>query len=162
VTFPKTWVRPAQLHVAWAPGESANGPLTYQLVLDGKLVGVPSSGLAYTFARGSVSSGIHDVQVLARDIFGQESLTARGNVKVDGTPPVVRLTRRAHVVTVRVSDNDSGLLPGSVHISFGDDVAVSGQRTAAHRYQHRGSFTIRVNARDRAGNRVSFMRRVSV
>ena len=162
VTLPKTWVRPAQLHIVWAPGESANGPLTYQVVSDGRLVGAPSSGLAYTFARGSLSSGIHEVQVLARDIFGQDSLTAKGTVKVDATPPIVRLTRRGHAIVVQVSDGGSGLVPGSVRVSFGDGVTVSRRRSAAHRYPHRGSFTVRVGARDRAGNKVSFMRRVFV
>ena len=66
VTLPKGWVRPSQLAAAWAPAESANGPLVYRPVLDGRLVGTPQKSLAYKFPRGTVSTGLHDVQVLAR------------------------------------------------------------------------------------------------
>jgi hypothetical protein len=162
VTLPKTWIKPSQLRVAWAAAESANGPLTYQLVLDGGLVGSPLSGLSYTFPRRSVSTGTHDVQVLARDIFGQQVLTADSSVKVDGTPPTVTLARHGTSLLVRVRDSGSGLAPGSVRISFGDGAHAAKRGTAAHMYSHRGTFTVFVTASDRAGNRVTVARRVHV
>ncbi len=160
VTLPKTWIRPAQLHVAWVPAESANGPLTYQPVLDGRLAGSPQTGLSFTFARQSVSTGTHNVQILARDIFGQEILTAESSVKVDGTPPRVRLSRRGRTLVVQVSDRGSGLVPSSVRVSFGDGAFSNKRRAAAHRYARGGTFTVYVTARDRAGNRVAVRRRV--
>ncbi len=162
VTLPKTWVKPSQLHVAWAPAESANGPLSYQLVLDGRTAGSPMAGHAYTFPRRAISTGTHDVQVLARDIFGQEVLSARSEVKVDGTPPRVRISRRGHSLAVSLTDAGSGLLPGSVQVSFGDGAHAAKRRRAGHRYAHAGAFTVYVTARDRVGNRVTFKRRVHV
>ncbi len=160
VTLPKGWIRPGQLHVAWVPAESANGPLTYQVVLDGRPVGSPQTGLSYTFPRHSVSTGTHNVQLLARDIFGQEVLTQESAVKVDGTPPRVRLTRRGLTLVVQVSDTGSGLVSSSVRVSFGDGASSNKRRDAAHRYARAGTFTVFVTARDRAGNRVSVRRKV--
>jgi hypothetical protein len=162
VTLPKSWIRPAQLRVVWAPAESANGPLSYQLVLDGRPVGAPVAGNSGTFPSRLLSTGTHDVQVLARDIFGQEILSARTGVKVDRTPPRVRVSRRGQSLAVSVSDSASGLLPGSVQVSFGDGAHAARRRHADHRYGHAGTFTVYVTARDRAGNRLSFRRRVHV
>ena len=78
------------------------------------------SGLSYTFPATSVSTGTHDVQLIARDIFGQEMLTPDSQVKVDGTRPRVRISRRGQSLIVQVGDTGSGLIPGSVHVSFGD------------------------------------------
>ena len=162
VTLPKTWVKPRQLNVAWVPAESSNGPLTYQLVVDGKVTGSPQSSLSYSFGAHSLPTGSHDIQVLARDIFGQEVLTAEGIVKVDGTPPRVRLVRHGSTLLVQLSDSGSGLVPSSVQVSFGDGAHAARRRNAAHRYGRNGSFTVHVTARDRAGNRVSFNRKVRI
>ncbi len=160
VTLPKTWIRPAQLRVVWAAAESANGPLTYQPVLDGRAMGSATTGLSYAFPTHSVSTGTHDVQLIARDIYGQEILTAESSVKVDGAPPRVRITKRGRTVVVRVSDRGSGLVSSSVRVSFGDGAFSNKHRNAAHRYGRGGVFTVHVTARDRAGNRVAVHRRV--
>ncbi len=162
VTLPKTWIRPSQLHVAWAPAESANGPLSYQPVLDGRALGAPQSGLAYTFPASSISTGTHDVQLIARDIFGQELLTADSKVKIDGTRPRVTVRRRGPSLVVKVSDTGAGVVPGSVHVSFGDGSHAAKKRNSGHRYSRAGTFTVHVTARDRAGNRVFFRRREHV
>ncbi len=162
VTLPKSWVKPAQLQVVWVPPESANGPLSYQPVLDGRLVGGPQLGLSYSFAHQAIPPGTHDVQVLATDIFGQQVLTPTDTVKVDGSPPAVSLARRGRSLVVRVRDSGSGLVPGSVHVSFGDGASASRRSVASHRYAHRGSFTLYVTARDRAGNTLNLKRRVRV
>ena len=36
VTVPRTWVKPSRARVAWLPAASADGPLTYTVVLDGR------------------------------------------------------------------------------------------------------------------------------
>ncbi len=162
VTLPKTWIGRSQLHVAWTGAESANGPLSYQPVLDGRAFGPPQTGLSYTFPAGAISTGTHDVQLIARDIFGQELLTPDSQVKVDGTRPRVRVSRRGQSLLVSVSDSGSGLVPGSVHVSFGDGAHAAKKRKAGHRYAHAGTFTVYVTARDRAGNRVFFKRREHV
>jgi hypothetical protein len=161
VTLPKTWIKPSQLRIVWAPSESSNGPLTYQPVLDGRLLGAPQSGASYAFPPSSLSTGSHDVQILARDSVGQEVLTPTGTVKVDGSPPRVRLSRHGRKLHVAIADSGSGLLPGSVQISFGDGGRAA-RRGATHSYARNGTFTVHVVARDRAGNRVSFNRKVRV
>lgn len=160
VTAPKTWVRPAQLRVAWARAESANGPLSYQPVLDGRPIGAPLSGLAYVFPAGSLSTGTHDVQVIARDAVGQELLSNSAGVKVDATPPRARILRSGRSLVVALSDSGSGLVPGSVRISFGDGSHASGRRRAGHRYSRGGKVTLYVTARDHAGNTLKLIRRV--
>ncbi|HEX4437377.1 MAG TPA: PKD domain-containing protein [Solirubrobacteraceae bacterium] len=162
VTVPKTWVKPSALSVAWAQGESANGPLAYQVVLDGKSIGSSQQGRGYRFAHGTLSTGTHDIQILARDIFGQEILTPRTAVKVDGSAPAVRLSRRGRSLLVQVSDRGSGLLAGSVQVSFGDGAHAAKHRSAAHRYTRGGKFTVYVTARDKAGNKAFFKRKVTV
>jgi PKD domain len=162
VTLPKTWIKPTQLEASWAPAESANGPLTYQPVIDGSPAGPPQTGLAFKFPPRSLSTGTHDVQVLARDIFGQEILSADGAVKVDGSRPVVKLVTRGHSLTIHLSDRGSGLLPSSVHVSFGDGASAARRANAGHRYSRAGTFTVYVTARDRAGNKVAFRRRVHI
>ena len=162
VTLPKTWIRRSQLHVAWAPAESANGPLSYQPVLDGRALGSAQTGLAYTFPASAVTTGTHDVQLIARDIFGQELLTANSRVKVDGSRPRVNVLRRGLSLVVKVRDAGSGLVPSSVRVSFGDGSHAAKKRSSGHRYSRAGTFTVYVTARDRAGNRVLFRHREHV
>jgi len=160
VTLPKTWIMPSRLQAQWAAAESADGPLSYQPVLDGRIAGAGQSGLSYRFPPRGLETGVHDVQVLATDIFGQQVLSARSKVKVDASKPTVRVTVRGGAIAVQVGDRGSGLAPKSVRISFGDGAFAAGHGRAAHRYARGGTFTLHVSARDRAGNRVSFRRRV--
>jgi len=160
VTSPKTWIRPSQLKIQWAATESANGPVSYQPVLDGRIAGPSEDGLSFAFPSHGLATGVHDVQVLATDAFGAQLLSAIGKVKVDGSKPKVSLIRRGPLLTVRLSDRGSGVSSGSVRISFGDGAHAARRARAAHRYGRAGSFTVFVTATDRAGNRVSFRRRV--
>ncbi len=162
VTLPKTWIRPSQLRAEWAPPESANGPLAYRPVLDGRIDGSPQSGVSFRFPARSLRTGVHDVQILATDIFGQQVLSPISNVKVDGARPRVGLSRRGQALLVRVSDRGSGLVARSVHVSFGDGAGAAGRRAAGHRYGRAGSYTVHVTASDRAGNHLAFRRRVHV
>lgn len=160
VTVPKDWVRPSQVKLGWAPAESANGPLTYQAVLDGRPVGAAQSSLSYTFPK--VSTGTHEVQVLARDIFGQDVLSVVKYVKVDGSAPVVHLIRHGRELVVQVSDSGSGLVPATVRVAFGDGASGSGRSALSHRYSRAGRYTVFVTARDRVGNTVNVKRRVRI
>ncbi len=160
LTVPKAWIRPTQLHISWAPDESANGPIVYQPVLDGVRLGPPTGGLAAAFPPRDVSTGTHEVQLLARDIFGQEELTAPAAVKVDGSAPRVRLSRHGRSLTIRITDRGSGLVTRSVHVSFGDGARASTRGVTAHTYASPGVYTLVVTARDRVGNTVHLRKRV--
>jgi PKD domain len=67
---------------------------------------------------------------------------------------------------MRVNDGpkgqSSGVNTGSVHVSFGDGRSAHGRAKLRHRYASRGSYTITVMASDKAGNKVTTRRLVSV
>ncbi len=161
-TLPKGWVRPKGVQLAWAPSETANGPLSYRVFLDGRTLTGPLSGTGYTFGRGQLSTGTHEVQVMATDIFGQSVLTATGTLKVDGRAPTLQLSRSGRVVVLHLRDLGAGLAAGSVKVSFGDGSHGRRRATLAHRYAHAGTYGIRVMARDKAGNVLQISRRVRV
>lgn len=160
VTLPKGWISATKLTAAWAPAESANGPLSYQPVLDGRVVGSSQSGLEYAFPRRMLNTGSHEVQVLARDIFGQDVLSPVGHVKIDGSPPTVKFSRSGVTLTIKVTDAGSGLLARSVRMSFGDGAEASAHRLASHRYRRAGTYTVYVTARDRVGNTLKRKQRI--
>jgi hypothetical protein len=156
ISVAKGWVKPAQARVVWQPAPSANGPLTYAVVLDGRTLRTPVGQLSLNFNPRGLSSGRHDVQLLATDIYGQATLTAPVALKVDGQPPTVRIVRsRGGGVTVRVRDAGSGVNAHSVVVSFGDGRFGAGRRSFRHRYSRGGSFRVVVRARDNLGNAVT-------
>ena len=123
-----------------------------------------------TILSGSeIPSGAHTIQVEATDSLGQVVDSVPATLRIDRTPPRVRVRVRGSSVTVRVSDGargqSSGVNAGSVHVSFGDGgrhSSAHGRTVLGHRYAAGGSYTITVTASDRAGNRVSVRRRVRV
>ncbi|HME01750.1 MAG TPA: PKD domain-containing protein [Solirubrobacteraceae bacterium] len=154
ITVPKVWVKPSQAQVAWAPASSADGPLTYTAVLDGRRVTTPAGVNEVVFNPHGLGSGKHSVQVLATDIFGQATLTAPSQLLVDGLPPRVSITRAdgGFGVTVRVRDAQSGVDAKAVTVSFGDGAGAKGHTLLRHRYAHAGIYTIDVHVRDKIGN----------
>jgi hypothetical protein len=164
VTLAKKWIKPSQATVTWLPAESANGPLTYSVVLDGRRVPTPSGALSLRLDARGLSSGAHKVQVLATDIFGQSVLTPSSLLKVDGGSPSVKIarTRGNRVVLVRLSDRDSGLAPSTINVSFGDGAHAAKHKSIAHRYGHAGVYQVIVQASDRLGNKATIRKLVSV
>ena len=108
---PKVWIKPSQALIEWQPAPSANPPVTYSVVLDGHLVPTPPSALALALNPRGLGDGIHQVQVLATDSQGEQTLTAPISLRIDGRPPVVKVaaSRRRPQVTVRVTDKQSGV-----------------------------------------------------
>jgi len=158
VTIPKGWVRPAAAALTWAPSESADGPITYHVVLDGRIDSPPirytaTAVFGFTLPRAGLTTGTHEVQVLATDIFGQSLLTAPDSLKVDASPPSVHVSRGGggHIVTVHLSDAGPGLALSSVRVSFGDGASAHGKRTLSHRYGRAGVYEVTVKARDALG-----------
>jgi hypothetical protein len=164
VTVPKTWVKPAQAVVSWLPAESANGPLAYTVVLDGRRLATPSGVFSLRIDPRGVASGRHQVQVLATDIFGQSTLAPSSTIRIDGQAPAVSVTRArgGTAVVVRVSDPDSGAVVKSISVSFGDGNRAAGHKRFTHRFAHAGAYEVTVKVRDRLGNKATVHKLVGV
>jgi hypothetical protein len=164
VTVAKGWTKPSQASLAWLPAESANGPLQYTVVLDGRRVATPAGAFALHLDTRGLSSGTHKLQVLATDIFGQSVLTSPSTLRVDGTAPTVTITRARHdhAVRVRVSDPNSGVVAKAIAVSFGDGRRDGGRKSLTHRYAHAGVYQIVATVRDKLGNKATVRRLVSV
>jgi hypothetical protein len=161
INVPKGWIEPSRARVSWLPAASANGPLTYTAVLDGRRVPTPAGASSVSFDPRGLGSGVHRVQVLATDVYGQSTLSAPSELLIDGQQPVVRVSRRGAAVTVRVSDAQSGVDVHAVSVSFGDGTRAKGRTLYHHRYAHAGAYTIVVHVRDKLGNQGTVRRLVS-
>jgi hypothetical protein len=154
VSAPKGWIRPRAAHISWEPAESANGPVTYAVVLDGHRLPSPPGAKALAIDPHYLASGRHTLQLLATDRNGQATLSARSTLRVDGSAPTVAIRRRrgGSELDVRILDPQSGVEAKSVSISFGDGSRSDGHERARHRYKHAGTFTVVIGARDVLGN----------
>jgi hypothetical protein len=164
LTAPKGWVKPAQALISWQPAPSADGPLSYHLVLDGHIQPTPAGvRAAYVDPRG-LSSGRHRLQVLATDRDGQSTLTAPSTLLIDGVPPTVRIAtaRGGAAVRVRVLDHYAGVAERYVSVSFGDGAVAHGRTGFSHDYRHAGAYHVIVHVRDKLGNQGTVSQWVSV
>jgi PKD domain len=164
LTVPKPWLKPSQAAFSWLPAESANGPLRYTVVLDGRRVPTPAGAFSIHLDTRGLSNGVHKVQVLATDIYGQATLTPASTIRIDGGPPVVKLTRThgEHAVLVRVSDANSGVAVKAVSVAFGDGAHASKRKSLSHRYSRAGVYQVVVTVSDKLGNKATVRRLVSV
>lgn len=163
VSAPTGWVRPSQAVVSWLPAPSANGPLAYRVVLDGRPLATPAGASQLRVSPRGLGSRRHRVQVLATDIDGQATLTSPSTMLVDGQPPAVKVTRTGgQSVRVRIGDSGSGLAKGKVRVSFGDGHGGRGRGRFNHRYAHGGVYQVVVSARDRLGNQATVRQLVNV
>jgi PKD domain len=164
VSVPKGWIKPSLARISWQPAASANEPLSYTVVLDGHRLTTPPGALGLAIEPTQLGDGVHHVQLLATDSYGQSTLTAPSKLEIDGEPPLVKVSEAMHGygVAVRVSDALSGLATQSVSVSFGDGQTASARKLFRHRYAHAGVYTITVRARDKIGNAETVRRLVSV
>jgi hypothetical protein len=163
VEVPRGWVRPREARVGWSNAEDATGGVTYSLVIDGHVVLGALHGESVLPDSRLLGSGERQVQVLATDASGQQTLSAASTLKVDGDPPVASVRHaRGRVVIVRVTDAQSGALARATRISFGDGAHANGRLTVRHRYARPGRYTIVARMRDKVGNEGTAYLRVSV
>jgi hypothetical protein len=153
LTSPKGWIKPSQALVSWPTPQSANGPLTYHVVLDGHLLEVPPGADSLRIDRRRLSDGTHEVQLLATDIDGQSTLSSPSELQIDGTPPNVRvsLSGGGSVAVVHVSAL-AGVDSHAIRVSFGDGHSAHGRSVYRHRYAHAGVYQIVLRVRDKIGN----------
>jgi len=163
INVPKSWIKPAQAAISWTPAPSANGPLSYEAVVDGRTQPTPSGALEMRLDTRGLAPGRHRVQVLATDIDGQAMLTPPSTLELDGVPPKVAIVRAQgdKGVSVLVTDPYSGVDKAAVSISFGDGTRMSGRTRARHRYARAGVYRVEVHVRDQLGNEGVVRRLVS-
>ncbi len=164
LTAPSSWIKPSQAAITWVEATSANGPVAYRMVLDGRVVTAPTHALAARVPTAGLASGVHRVQVLATDIDGQETLTGATTLRIDGQPPTVKIVRTqgGHAVTVKILDTGVGVQKSAVSVSFGDGASGHGKTSLKHRYAHGGIYTIVAHVRDKLGNQATVRRLVSI
>jgi len=146
--------RPSNLTLRWRPGLELWGPQTFRVLIDGAPIGETQ---ATTFVPAKVRSGKHRWQVEAVDRAGQAVRSRAQTLRVDASPPSLRVTvrgrRRAGVplrIVVRARDRGATGLD-HVTVAYGDHSARTHALVSRHAYR-RGRFTLKVAAVDRAGN----------
>jgi hypothetical protein len=148
------WVKPRQVKLRWQTPVSGVGAVRYSVMLDGRVV---KAGLGRRWFRprpAQLGNGIIRAQVLATDQLGQQTLSKRATLMVDGQPPSVSLRVRNGRALIRIKDSDAGVKGKKTKVSFGDGKTARGGSRFAHRYEHGGRYRIVVRAEDGAGNRV--------
>jgi hypothetical protein len=161
---PAAWIKPAKARISWQPAPSANGPLRYTVVLDGRRLRTLAGALSFVIDSDTLGDGVHKVAILATDMYGRSLLTRPSALRIDGQPPTVKITqsRVGRRVVVRVSDAQSGVDTSALSVDFGDGKKARGRAGFTHRYAHAGVYKLIVRVRDRIGNRGVVRRLVSV
>lgn len=164
VRVPERWVRPRRAKVRWAVAPSAAGGVTYGLMLDGRVVKSGLKRRQITPSPALLGNGVRRVQVVATDQLGQTTISRPVRMRVDGQPPLarVRVMRHRDMVSVKLSDPQSGIVARATRVQFGNGVRERGGAKLRHRYAHGGRYTIRLRARDKAGNPLTQRVRVVV
>ncbi len=149
---PRGWLKPTQASISWPPAVSADGPITYALILDGRKI-LTTQGLQATVEPQRLGSGIHHLQLLATDIDGQSTLSAPSTLSIDRAPPTVKISHaQAGSIVVRILDSYSGVDAQAVSISFGDGHHASGRAQFRHHYARGGVYQVVAHVRSKAGN----------
>lgn len=154
LSAPSGWVKPSQALVTWEPARSADGPISYTVVLDGRALSTPAGAMQMQIGARELGNGVHRVQLLARDIDGQATLSEPAELMIDSRPPqlTVRPAQRGRAVRVRVGDSESGVDLAAVRVSFGDGRSAARRKLFVHRYARAGVYLIVAHVRDRLGN----------
>jgi hypothetical protein len=164
VSAPKGWIKPSQALITWEPAVSADGPLRYSVVLDGRVLPAPAGALQMRLDPRGLGAGRHSVQLLATDIDGQSTLSAPSQLLIDGELPAVTIARAisGYGVSVRVHDPYTALAVHAISVSFGDGHSARGHKRFLHRYARAGIYQVVVHVRDKLGNAGVVRRLVSV
>ncbi|HET7446012.1 MAG TPA: PKD domain-containing protein, partial [Solirubrobacterales bacterium] len=154
VKGPKKWTKPNQVKLKWEASQSNAGQVTYSVLVGGRIVTRGLRKLSFRLRPATLGSGKRQARVLATDGAGQQLLSKKVRLLIDGEPPRLAVSVRGDEVTVRANDPDSGVKVTKTWASFGDGAkAVDGSRFK-HRYASGGRYTVVVHASDKAGNRV--------
>ena len=153
--------------LAWSASLNLFGGTKYTVILDGKPLGETGQN-SLVPAPGQIPDGEHRWQIQITDRRGQTVVSRTRRLRVDNTPPSLRVSmrKRGRVLTVSARGGDpKGKLPsglGRVLVDFGDGNLVPVRRRASKRYARGGNYRVRVKAVDKAGNATLHQRRVRI
>jgi hypothetical protein len=159
---PQAWVSSKRVALQWEPPVGGAQPLSYGLLVDGQEVAEGISKTECTLGPSQIGTGVHTIVVDATDALGQVQESLPATLKVDRSPPAVRLRARGSSLTVRVSDRGSGVRKSSVRVSFGDGAGGRNRTSLNHSYARGGTYVVFVTASDKAGNKTHLRRRMQV
>jgi hypothetical protein len=153
---------PALPTLEWQAAFDVWGPMRYDVLIDGKSVGVATNVARITLA-APLRGARHRWQVVGSDARGQTKRSPTRTLIVDDLRPrqTVHYKRQGRRVTVRVRSRDvrrpghraSGIK--SIVVSWGDRSRSArgiGSLSAGHRYRRGGTYTLTITSRDVAGN----------
>jgi len=135
----------------WAPGVDLWGPQTFQVQVDGRVVGTTRRNALVPARR--LAGGRHHWRVVALDRRGQASPSARRALSIASA--ALRLSvrvsgsRRAGS-PLRIVARVRGRLD-RIAVSYGDGTRAARRPVSRHRYR-RGTYTLTVRAFDPSGN----------
>ncbi len=156
------WQRDRKPVVEWEPSYDVSGPLSYEVKLNRRLVGI--SGAASFGLGRAARDGRNSIVVTAIDTLGQRRDARTVRLLLDRRAPRVRVRRLAgRRVRVSVTDGRRGRTAGvssRTLVYWGDGRRSRVRGTATHRYRRAGRLLVRVVARDRAGNKRVVKRRL--
>ena len=162
--------------LSWPVPAESWGPLSYTVSFDGRPLVETSLNSIRTPA--PVGQGRHVFQVSATNQAGLTVTARAASVFVDTLPPTAAMTlggrrvvRARQTVAVQTGDKIApGLSPATasgvatVVLNWGDGTRRRATRgfTATHAYRRHGHYTISLTVTDRAGNRTTSRRRVTI
>lgn len=172
VLVPKGWIKREEIPVSWDPSRSAIGELTYSISIDDEPVDDGIVGEQGSLDRRDIENGRHKIQIFAVDSAGQETGSLTAQLMVDRSAPKVKIKRSGKGVSVSVEDGATKTSSGltKVEISYGDGDKekpkpkgkAAATARAKHRFKQPGTYRVRVEAKDTAGNSVKKRIKVKV
>jgi hypothetical protein len=142
--------------LAWRPGGDLWGGQIFKVFLNG--IEIATTDRLEQRVPGPLPDGVYTWAVQAIDRRGQTETSRPRRLRIDGTPPAVRVrvsgSRRAGrrlVVAVTVDDG-KGSGTSKITVDYGDRTAPSALPRSVHRYRRPGTYTLRVRVSDKARN----------
>lgn len=154
VSVPKGWVHSRTIPVEWETATDAVTGVTYSVFVDQHRLLNGLTGSSARIPAAMIGDGTHQVQVLATDVTGQGTMSAKTRLQVAIDVPAVRVTLIDHHrgVRITVSDTTTGVAKAATRIAFGDGAHAHGHAQVKHLYKRAGRYTITAYVRDETGN----------
>ncbi len=143
---PNGWVKAARIPLQWEVPLAGAGKITYSILVDDREVVENVSSDEYLLNREQVPDGVHSIQVEATDALGQMVDSVPATIKVDRTPPRVRVHVSGANVTVSLGDGPRAK-PRASSWARSKSASVTGARPVAAR---RSATASRARARTRS------------